>query len=166
MRIIVVLLVLGCAHAAIAQTPVDSFAELSKVVQNGNTVFVQDDNGERTKGRITDLSNNSIQLMTGGFRNRTLTLPADRVMRISKVDSKWNGFVIGVIAGAVPGLLLGKGLKNWCENESGSHCNNVYAYVGAPFGLVGGWIGSAIDGKIDGQTLVFRRPGITMSVKF
>ena len=157
MRILVVLLVLGCAHAAIAQAPVDSFAELPQVVQKGNTVFVQDDNGERTKGKISELSATSIQLMTGGFRNRTLTFPAERVARVSKVDSKWNGFVIGIIAGAVPGLVLGHGFKNWCENESGSHCNNAYAYTGGVFGLVGGWIGSAIDGKIDGQTLVFRR---------
>jgi len=157
MRILIVLLVLGSARAAIAQTTVDTFAELSQVLNKGTTVFVQDDNGERTKGKISELSTTSIQLATGGFKDRTLTFAADRVARVSKVDSKWNGFVIGVIAGAVPGLLLGKGFKSWCENESGSHCNNAYAYTGGVFGLVGGWIGSAIDGAIDGQTLVFRR---------
>lgn len=154
---LVVALLVACSRHAVAQTTVDSFADLSKVVKTGHTVFVQDEKGERTKGKINELSDTSMQLMTGGFRSRTLTIPADRVMRVSKVDSKWNGFVIGAIAGAVPGLLLGKGLKNWCENESGSHCNNVYAFAGVPFGLAGGWIGSAIDGKIDGQTLIFRR---------
>lgn len=164
--VLILALIAACAHPATAQTTVDTFGELAQVLKPGNTVFVQDEKGERTKGKISELSDASIQLMTGGFRNRTLTLPADRVMRVSKVDSKWNGFVIGVIAGMVPGLVLGYGFKNWCENESGSHCNNAYAYTGGVFGLAGGWIGSAIDGTIDGQTLVFRRPGVTTSVKF
>jgi hypothetical protein len=157
MRIVVLLLVLGCGRAALAQEIASSFADVSKAVKAGNTVFVQDEKGERTKGKISELSNTSIQLMTGGFRNHTVTLPADRVSRISKVDSRWNGFLIGVAAGVVPGLLLGKGFKSWCVNESGSHCDRAYPFTAVPLGLVGGWIGSAIDGTIDGQTLVFRR---------
>lgn len=81
---LVLVLIAACARPAIAQTTVDSFAELSQVLKPGNTVFVQDERGERTKGKISELSDASIQLMTGGFRNRTLTLRADRVMRVSK----------------------------------------------------------------------------------
>jgi len=69
MKVLVLLIVLGCAHDAIAQEPVASFAELSTVVNRGAVV-------------------------------------------------------------------------------------------------VGGGIGYAIDGAIDGETLVFRRPSLSMSVKF
>ena len=158
MPLLILALLLGSAVAAGAQDVVRAFAELPRVVDKGNVVFVQDDAGERTKGSITELSDKSLEIMTSGIPGRTVTFPADRVTRVSKVDSRLNGFVIGAVAGAVPGLLLGHGFRNWCENESGSNCGTAYAYAGGVFALVGGWIGRAIDGAVDGQTLVFRRP--------
>ena len=163
---LVLALVAVCGRPAVAQTTIDSFAELSQVLKKGNTVFVQDEKGERTKGKITELSDTSLRIMTGGISGRTLTFNADRVARVSKVDSRLNGFLIGAIAGAVPGLLLGHGLNSWCENELGSNCWVTYPYTAGLTGLVGGWIGFAIDGAIDGQTLVFARRSLTVSLKF
>ena len=166
MKLLVLLIVLGCAHNAIAQEPVDSFAELPNVVKRGAVVIVQDDRGERTKGKITELSPTTLQIMTGGAFSRTLSFGADRVALISKVDSRLNGFLIGTVAGAVPGLILGHAFNQYCKNESPDYCPAAYAYAGGLLGLVGGGIGYAIDGAINGQTRVFRRPSLSMSVKF
>jgi hypothetical protein len=154
------------ADPAMAQTTVDSFAELSRVVKKGNVVFVQDEKGQRTKGKIAELSDTSLWVITGGVTGRTLSFNADRVMRVSKVDSRLNGFLIGAAAGAIPGLILGHFFNQYCKNESPDYCPGAYLYAGGLLGLVGGGIGYAIDGAIDGQTLVFRRPSLSMSVKF
>lgn len=95
------------AETAAAQDPVDAFSRLTERVNVGTTIFVIDEKGEGTKGKITDLSATSLQLATGGSRDRTLTFPADRVWHVTRVDSQLNGFVIGAIAGAVPGILIG-----------------------------------------------------------
>jgi hypothetical protein len=149
--------VLGVARASAAQDPVESFSLLPQVIKKGNVVFVQDDKGERTKGKITELSDTSLRIMTGGVMGRTLTFPADRVSRVSKLDSRWNGFIIGAIAGAVPGMLAGYWWSAYSNNEAGGPSNWGYVYFGSALIAVGGGIGYAIDGAIDGQTLVFRR---------
>jgi hypothetical protein len=162
----VLVLLAVCATSALAQEPVTSFAELRTVVREGNIVFVVDEKGERTKGKIAELSEKSLQIMTGGIIGRTVSFTPERVARVSKVDSRLNGFLIGAAIGAVPGLLLGHGFRRWCENESGSTCGTAYPYTGGLFALAGGGIGYAIDGAIDGQTLVFRRPTLAVSIRF
>jgi len=86
-----------------------------------------------------------------------------------KKDSRLNGFLIGAAVGAVPGVLLGLGLRSWCVNELGSNCDVWVPVTGASFALIGGGIGYAIDGAI-GQSLTFGRPrpspGVRFSVKF
>ncbi|HJU41222.1 MAG TPA: hypothetical protein VJ691_00350 [Vicinamibacterales bacterium] len=165
-RALLVLIALAFAAPATAQDTVTSFADLSKVVKRGNVVFVQNEKGERVKGKITELSDASLQIMTGGVLGRTYTFQAEQVTRVSKIDSRLNGFLIGAIAGAVPGLILGHGFNQYCKNESPDYCPAAYPLFGGLLGLVGGGIGYAIDGAIDGQTLIFRRPGLSVSVRF
>lgn len=169
-RGLVIVVTLACAVPAFAQEPVGSFAQLPQVVKPGNIVFVQDEKGERTKGKITELSETSLQIVTGGVSGRTLTFSADRVTRVSKVDSRLNGFIIGAVAGAVPGLFLGHMFNQYCKNETPDYCPGAYAYAGGLLGITGGGIGYAIDGAIDGQRLVFRRagsaPGLRFSLRF
>jgi hypothetical protein len=141
------------AVAAEAQT-VDAFADLPGLLKSGATVFVADESGQTTKGKITELSPASIALLTS--RDERIAIPSSRVRMVSRVDSKWNGFLIGAAAGAVPGALLGSGFKRYCENESAS-CPQAPLVMGALFGLVGGWIGAGIDGLIDGQKVVYQR---------
>ena len=161
-----VMLAAAYTGQASAQEPVTSFPELPTVVKQGSRVLVQDEQGERAKGKITELSDKSLQIMTGGVRGRTVSFTPDRVARVSTIDSRLNGFLIGAAIGVVPGLLLGDGFRQWCENESGSNCWAAYPYTSGLFALAGGGIGYAIDGAIDGQTLVFRRPTLSMSLKF
>ena len=166
MRTVMTLIAITVAVPALAQGAVTSFGDLATVVETGAIVFVQDEKGERTKGKITELSPTSLQIMTGGVFSRTLTFNADRVMRVSKVDSRLNGFIIGAVAGAVPGLFLGHMFNQYCNNETPDYCPIAYAYAGGLLGLAGGGIGYAIDGAIDGQTLVFRRAGPSPGVRF
>src|SRR5688572_28180728 len=135
MKVLVLLIVLGCAHDAIAQEPVASFAELSTVVKRGAVVVVHDDKGERTKGKITELSPTTLQIMTGGALSRTLSFGADRVTRVSKLDSRWNGFIIGAVAGAVPGLLAGYWWSEYSNNEGGGPTPLGYVYFGSALSL-------------------------------
>ena len=153
-----VLMTLICAAPGAAQV-VDSFERLPEVVKTGNRVFVTDEKGQQTKGKLSELSPASLTILTGGYE-QPRAFPSDRVMRVSRLDSRLNGFLIGFAAGAVPGILLGVGFTTYCENES-AHCPGAPAYLGGALGLIGGWIGFAIDGAIDGQTLVFAK-----SVKF
>ena len=158
-RIAMLAVLVMAASAASAQDVVDSFARLPEVVHDGNVVMVTDEKGQQTKGKISELSPASLTILHGGYSQPSV-FTSDRVMRLSKIDSRLNGFLIGFAAGAVPGILLGMGFTTYCENES-AHCPGAPAYLGGALGLIGGWIGFSIDGAIDGQTLVFAK-----SVKF
>jgi hypothetical protein len=84
-------------------------------------------------------------------------------------DSRLNGFLIGLAAGAVPGIWLGMGMRSWCVNESGDNCSVWVPIVGVPLALAGGGIGFAIDGAI-GQSMNVGRPranpGVRFSIRF
>jgi hypothetical protein len=156
--VIGVVLTVGYARPGVAQPTVESFDQLSQVLKPGVVVFVQDENGQRIKGKISALSGSGLELRTGGTSERTIAFPADRVTRVSRVDSRLNGFVIGAIAGAVPGIIGGMMFNQYCHNES-ADCPAAVPIAGGVTALVGGGIGYAIDGAIDGQKLVFARRG-------
>ena len=151
-------LLISYAASGFAQAPVESFAQLPEVLKVGTIIYVQDEAGVRTKGKIRELSPASLTLYTIDGHRQERSFPADRVARISRVDSRLNGFLIGMAAGAVPGAMLGYGFTTYCENES-AHCPGAPYIFGATFGLIGGWIGFEIDDAINGQKLVFRRAG-------
>jgi len=118
----------------------------------------------QTPGGLTALSPVSRSLLadtpagsTGGF-----------VQPQGRRDSRLNGFLIGFVAGAVPGVLLGMGVKRYCENEA-RNCDGAVPIAGLLGGLAGGGIGAAIDGAI-GNSLSHARPrpgpGVRFSVRF
>jgi hypothetical protein len=87
-------------------------------------------------------------------------------------DSRLNGFLIGLVAGAVPGIWLGLGISTYCDNESTS-CPAAIPLFGAIGGLAGGGIGYAIDGAI-GESVTgampkpnpMSSPGVRFKVRF
>ena len=167
LSLLALVLTIVCARYGSAQT-VESFAELPQVLKRGTTVFVQDEKGERTKGTITELSPSSIELKTPGVPGglststvpgRTVTFAADRVTRVSRVDSRLNGFWIGALIGVGAGIYSGVVAQEVCDID-GSNCLYAYPLFGGLFGLIGGGIGFGIDGAIDGQTPVFARGGV------
>jgi hypothetical protein len=83
-------------------------------------------------------------------------------------DSRLNGFLIGFVAGAVPGLIFGMGISRYCENEA-RDCAIAIPVTTALFGFAGGGIGYAIDGAVgESRTLARPRPspGVRFSVRF
>ena len=151
-----VLVVLAMSAPAFAQTTVESFPELPQVLKKGNVVFVQDEKGERTKGKIMDLTDARLTIETPGVVGHTRVFLADRVMRVSRVDSRLNGFLIGAAIGVAGGIYSGSMIDMLFENEA-SNADWAYPVFASLMGFAGGGIGYAIDGAIDGQTLVFAR---------
>jgi hypothetical protein len=134
----------------------DSFGRLRDVLTVGTVVFVEDDAGERVKGKVRSLSADAMTIVTSGTFSQERSFPAQRIVGVTRVDSRLNGFLLGFAAGAVPGALLGSGVSTYCENEASS-CAGAPLVVGGLMGLVGGWIGWAIDGAINGETPLFSR---------
>jgi hypothetical protein len=83
-------------------------------------------------------------------------------------DSRRNGFLIGLVAGAIPGVLAGMGIKRYCENEA-RDCSSAVPIVGVLGGAVGGLIGAAVDDAI-GNSISDSRPrppaGVRFSIRF
>jgi hypothetical protein len=79
-------------------------------------------------------------------------------------DSRLNGFLIGLAAGAVPGIMLGMGIRRYCENEATS-CPSAVPIFGVIGGLGGGAIGFGIDSAIH-QSPTFGRPRPSPGVRF
>src|SRR5262245_52105936 len=121
------------ASAAQAQDPLGSFASLNERIKPGTIVYVTDDKGEQVKGKITELSAASLKLVTRDKYEQRMTFQSDQVSRVTRVDSRLNGFIIGAIAGAVPGIMLGYGFTTYCTNES-THCPWAPAVLGTVFG--------------------------------
>lgn len=141
-----------------AQPAVSSFAELSRTLRGGNLVLVTDTAGGRVKGKIRELTDATVTVVTSGALQHERRLAADEIARISQIDSRLNGFLIGFAAGAVPGTMLGVGFNQYCKNESPDYCPQAIVFFSGGLGLLGGWIGYAIDNAINGETLRFVRP--------
>ena len=158
MRLItsIALFITAIPSAAMAQQPAESFAELSKLVKKGQVVFVEDETGRRVKGNVTDLSDSTLHLMTTGVAGREVTFDGSRIARVSRVDSRVNGFLIGAAIGAAGGIYSASMVDMLFENEA-SNADWTYPVFGGLMALAGGGIGCAIDGAIDGQKLVFAR---------
>ena len=125
----------------------------------GQLVFVENDSGERVKGKLFRLSFSEIVLRTDGPLGGRKPFATDRVARISKIDSRRNGFLIGLAAGAVPGLLLGRTFNELCKNESPDYCPSAFLIFGGLLSVGGGWIGWEVDDLVTRETLIFSRQG-------
>jgi hypothetical protein len=108
----------------------------------------QADSGEVVRGRIVDLSTDSLSILTPD--NRRVQLPLGRILRIeARGDSVKNGAIIGAAVMAGLSLFACQGL-----DSGGAQCVTAAA-VNIAFG---GAIGAGIDAMNGGRSTLYSRP--------
>jgi hypothetical protein len=104
-----------------AQPVAGSFSELRGLVSPGDTIYVTDAKGATVKGTLVDLSDSSVIFRSWPDSSRLLGLPERDVnnIRVQRSDPWWNGPLIGLATGAIPGLLIELGGRSEYEKFSG-----------------------------------------------
>jgi hypothetical protein len=113
----------------------------------------QADSGDIVRGRIVNLSGETLSLLTTD--NRRVEVPIERVLRIeAHGDSLKNGALIG--AGVMAALTFAA-----CANLTAGDCARI-----APFEIgLGALIGTGIDALNGGRSTLYSRPAATASGK-
>jgi hypothetical protein len=134
-----------------AQTVSSSFEQLGQVLRKGQTVVVTDSSGERTKGKVADVSASSIAVLGPEAR----TLAEGTITEIRVTDPLSNGALLGAAIGA--GFAMWDFLID--PSEPG---NAVFFAVGIGLGTA---IGSGIDALVNrGGRVVYASPRETRRV--
>ena len=121
-----------------------------------STVFVLDDRGAETTGRLLRFDEQSILLLVNGQERR---IGLDHVVKIDRRgDSLKNGFLAGAVVGAAIGLLT----SGLADCRSGGQFERCPAGARVVFGLVSagvyGAVGMGVDAAIPGRTTLYRKP--------
>ena len=142
-RVIVCLVALLIPARSGAQAPATTFADLQRVVQAGQEVFVTEANGRRTRNIVVDVTPSELIVRSKpvwrfkGLGPRRIFMESS-VVRVTRVDSLWQGALIGYATG------FGLGVAS-CNAHS-SDCVPMYVVVGDT--LIGGAVGATIDALI------------------
>lgn len=114
----------------------------------------QSDSGEVVRGRIIELSKESLALLTPD--NRRVEMPLDRVLRIeARGDSLKNGAAIGAA------ILGGLSLFSCQGATSGGQCAAI-AVTNIGMGAI---IGVGIDAMNAGRSVLYRKPAASAGPK-
>jgi hypothetical protein len=154
-----VLLPAGLAHA---QAPAQSLAELQLKVRIGEKVQVIDRSGNKTEGRFDGVSGSSLALIARGSRREFLETQIREVTR-QRPESKWDGTLIGLGAGALAGFIS---VKTHCRNASErDDCLAVgYTFLVPIFAGAGAGTGALIDLAIKRHDTIFA-PAVASSYR-
>jgi hypothetical protein len=118
----------------------------------GDNVIVADVMGREVRGTITDISASSLVLVVG--KDRIEFLEGD-VETVSRRDSRWNGTLWGLGAGAVLGALLDQRLVDEYGREDIQVGESV-AFIVEASGI-GAGVGFAVDPLITGRRVIYLR---------
>jgi len=127
-----------------------SFAGLPIHAGVGDLVYVTDQNGQRTKGRVTGVNLSSIDLAPGG------SFEAAAVRQVDVGDPIWGGVLAGAGLGFLAGALVTANCSNSCTSSG--------------FLSPGGWgmvaLGGLTGGLVDAATKrhAYRRPAGSRSL--
>lgn len=136
--------------------------DLSKMLKPGEVLIVTNDKGERTTGRLSDLSSSSLRLQVPGKAPRGLlvsdapVLPEQRqfdigvITRIDRRDSLREGTLIGLAAGIGFAYVMFQS----CQEYEGDSCFN--GLIGIAALGAGPAIGAAIDRGM--RATIYRAP--------
>jgi len=144
-RLLIMLVAMALASAAPvrAQQVATSFGELQGLVEAGETIYVTDTRGVTTKGKLVGLFASSLEVGVGGdgFPLRLAERDVNNVVA-ERVDSLWNGPLIGLASGAVPGLLIELAGRTEYEKFSGRAAVGLGA-----IGLIAGLLIDVLNGE-------------------
>ena len=133
-----------------AQPVARSFQELRGLVTPGDTIYVTDASGGTTKGTLVDLSDSS--MIVRAWRDSQgsllrLSEPDVNSIRMQRSDPWWNGPLIGLATGAIPGLLIELAARSEYEKFSGTSALGL--------GSIGLFTGLLIDALNREKTIIY-----------
>ena len=159
-------LVFVAPRQANAQVVATSFEELRPLVKAGDTIYVTEANGKKTRARLGELTQSSLELLvrkTGPDGRETfvpLSHLAERDVRqiqVDRGDSLLNGTLIGLAVVGGPWLLACNPATDWCYYNDGANLYRGLALITS--GIAAG-IGALIDAGIRERVLVYyQAPG-------
>ena len=132
------LVALLCSSEARPQDVANSLEALrdSGVLRPGDSVYVTDDHGQRTKGTLRDLVAASLKVTVGG---ETRDFSETNITKVERRDSIENGIWIGLATGVGITVVACK------VDPDPEHCPYLVAYVGLPAIAAGTILGGVID---------------------
>jgi hypothetical protein len=126
------------------------------------TVFVLDDRGVETRGKLVKLDEQAIVVLVDGEQRRFETARVNRVTR--RGDSLRNGAITGAVVGGVMAVLT-SGIAE-CPNDRGGY-GSCGAGVRVAMGLavtgIYAAIGTGIDAAIQGRTVIYQAPALRIA---
>jgi hypothetical protein len=139
-------LLVACGSAS-AQTAVD---DLPNRVKQGQKVSVTDEHGRTVRGRIVDMTPDSLAIARGDGREE---VQYARIVSIDTVDELRNGALIGL------GIGLGFFMVDAALAASDGLTLNAAGYVllGGVYAGLGAGAGAGIDALIGGNRNVYQR---------
>ena len=159
-------LVFVAPHQANAQVVATSFEELRSLVKSGDTIYVTEANGKKTRARLGELTQSSLELLVRKaapdgretFVSQSRLAESDiRQIQIERGDSVLNGTLIGLAVVGGPWLLACNPATDWCYYNDGA---NLYRGIALITSGIAAGIGALIDAGIRERVLVYyQAPG-------
>lgn len=149
---------------AMPVTAQDRFVDVQYALRPGDTVFVVDDTGTETRGKVANIGPSALRLVVNGYERDWGAAAVERLER--RGDSLKNGAIAGLATGGVFGFLAIVAVSAGGGGEAfplvpGN--GQIAVLFGAFIGL-GAGIGAGIDALVPGRTLLYLRPRNRTSV--
>jgi len=153
------ILLLSMVPAALAaQEPARSFDELRSRPRAaaGESVQVIDSSGASIKGKIAEITTNSLTLTVDGTP-RVMNESLIKEVRYRPKDSLWNGTLIGILAGVGVGWTI---VATTCGDDT--ECAFYAGLAFIPVSIGGGAAaGAIIDSRIRRTETIFKNPSVS-----
>jgi hypothetical protein len=154
-------LVFVATHQANAQVVATSFEQLRPLVKSGDTIYVTDANGRKTRATLGELTPSSLEILVRktGPDGRETFVPQSRLaerdvrqIQIDRGDSVLNGTLIGLAVVGGPWLLACNPATDWCYYNDGA---NLYRMIALITSGIGAGVGALVDAGIRERVLVY-----------
>jgi hypothetical protein len=146
---------------AFAQAPAAGFQQLLAKVRLGDEVWVKGHDGKEVKGKLTDVSPTSLEILSGG-RNVAFGVERVKTVSIREPDGLKNGARIGFYVGAGVG---GLGAFSYCFGADVDNCAGGALAAFALYAGVGVALGVGIDALIPGGKIEIYRAAARPSAR-